>query len=111
MRKFLLVTALIGGLSMPAYAQNMSVQDFVLDARSLVGETVSVHGLIACLGGTDLCYLYDENNPMTFIMFDTSRLPRNARKIVLQSDMSSHVVSGQVGSGFLGTSIIAHGID
>lgn len=54
----------------------MSLYDFLGEAKSLMGKTVSVRGVAECL--TEMhCYLRDPENPTLKVVIDASALPRN----------------------------------
>jgi hypothetical protein len=54
----------------------MPIYDFLGDAKSLMGKTVSVRGVAECL--TDIhCYLRDPENPTLQVAIEPSALSRN----------------------------------
>lgn len=57
----------------------MSVYDFLTDAKSLMGKTVSVHGVAECMGEL-ICYLRDPDNPTLQVVIEPSALHRDDLK-------------------------------
>lgn len=87
----LAIAALVIGLCQPALGQTpnasgnpMNVLEFLVDADSLDGRVVAVHGVAACMGA-DICYLYASMlNPMQSVTFNPKALPRDDRKRLLE---------------------------
>ena len=88
---------------------DMTVADYVLDAKQLAGKSVDVEGRVACLG-SEICYIYDANNMMTFVVFDPSHLNREQRKAILSCGLCLMTITGKSGTVMLTLGIIASGI-
>lgn len=70
-------------------AHAMSVEDLVLDKKTLIGKTVSVTGNAFC--ANDLCYIGSPGESGASIIFDADRLDRVSRKRLLNCDILQNV--------------------
>ena len=65
------------------HASALSMDEFLLQAKSLVGKTVQVRGAGTCLSET-ACFLQDPVNPMSRIAIEPSSLSRAALQRLLR---------------------------
>jgi len=82
--------ALSAGIVLAATtAHAMSVEDLVLDKKTLIGKTVSVTGNAFC--ANDLCYIGSPGESGASVIFDADRLDRESRKRLLNCDLLQNV--------------------
>jgi hypothetical protein len=85
-------------------ATAMSVEDFTVDKKTLVGKTVAITGSPACIAA-ELCYLYSTDQFTVSVAFDPSKLPREDRKELLGCNPFSNrcdiTITGTISNGFV----------
>jgi hypothetical protein len=89
MRKFLFMSAITVSLCTGALAaQQISVEDFVVDAKTLQGKEVVIRGSVTCMGA-ELCIISGDESDTATVTFDPSPLPREDRRKLVSCDLVS----------------------
>jgi hypothetical protein len=85
-------------------AMAMSVEDFTLDKKTLIGQTIAITGSPACVAA-ELCYLYAPDQLAVSVAFDPSKLPREDRKTLLGCNPFTNIcdatITGMISNGFV----------
>jgi hypothetical protein len=89
----------------------LSVSDVVLDFNILLGESVTVSGVVLKVG--ELGFIYEERGSMVFINFDDSSARRDVRQTILKNCGSGcrATVSGVVTNTVFGKTILVQSIE
>lgn len=100
-----------------AEGDQVTILDIIVDSDQWSGSTVRVEAAIMCMG-RDMCMGRPPNEMMSTqsIMVDVGSLDRAQRREVLSrcTDMSRQCrgeITGQVGSGIMGPSIVAESVN